>query len=58
MKVGTTTIAPFYAGAQLQYDGLDQINIILPHTLAGFGTLDVAVTVDSQPTNTVTLTIK
>lgn len=42
-----------FAGAQGQYVGLDQINILLPHELRGRGTVDVVLTVDSKPANTV-----
>ncbi|MGH9613398.1 MAG: Ig-like domain repeat protein, partial [Bryobacteraceae bacterium] len=46
---------PFYAGPQNQFEGLDQINVNLPPTLSSRGTVDVYVTVDSQPSNDVTV---
>ncbi len=47
-----------FAGAQGQYVGLDQINVLLPHELAGHGTVDVALTVDGKPANTVQIAIR
>ena len=42
-----------YAGAQNQFVGLDQVNVLLPSELAGRGTVDIVLTVDSKPANTV-----
>ena len=42
-----------YAGPQSQYVGLDQVNIVVPHALAGRGLVDLVVTVDAKPSNTV-----
>jgi uncharacterized protein (TIGR03437 family) len=42
-----------YAGAQNQFAGLDQVNVPLPRALAGRGALDLVLTVDSKPANTV-----
>ncbi|HZU29079.1 MAG TPA: hypothetical protein VFA04_26395 [Bryobacteraceae bacterium] len=47
-----------YAGAQQQYEGLDQINLLLPHSLAGSGQSNVNVSVDGQPLNTVYVTFR
>ncbi|MBI1353665.1 MAG: hypothetical protein GC160_04910 [Acidobacteria bacterium] len=49
------TVAGF--AAQPEFVGLDQINVILPRELAGRGEVDVAVTVDGEPLNVVTITI-
>jgi len=49
---------PFYAGAQNQFEGLDQINVNLPPVLSGQGPVDVYVTVDGQPSNDVTVVFK
>jgi uncharacterized protein (TIGR03437 family) len=46
-----------YAGAQPQYPGLDQVNILIPSSLKGAGTVPVVVSVDGQAANTVTITI-
>ena len=47
-----------YAGPQPQYPGLDQVNLLLPANLQGSGTVNVAVTVDGQSSNTVTVTFQ
>jgi uncharacterized protein (TIGR03437 family) len=47
--------AASYAGSQVQYPGLDQINISLPRTLAGAGVVAVTVQVDGVASNTVSL---
>jgi uncharacterized protein (TIGR03437 family) len=43
-----------YAGAGGGYAGLDQINILVPHQLAGKGEVPIVILVDGKPTNTVT----
>jgi len=54
-----TQVPVTYAGAQSQYPGLDQVNIgPLPASLAGSGPVDVVVTVDGVPSNTVRLAIR
>ena len=47
-----------YAGAQTQYQGLDQVDISLPAALAGRGESDVVLTVNGQTANTVTLSFQ
>jgi uncharacterized protein (TIGR03437 family) len=47
-----------YAGSQIQYPGLDQINVPVPATLAGSGEVDVSVTVDGRTANTVRIAIR
>jgi uncharacterized protein (TIGR03437 family) len=47
-----------FAGAQGGFDGLDQINVLLPRSLAGRGGVDVILTVDGQPANTVWVNFK
>ena len=47
-----------YASAAPGFAGLDQVNIQVPSSLAGTGTVNVVVTVDGQASNTVTLTFK
>jgi len=42
-----------YAGAQGTFVGQDQINAILPQSLAGAGEINVIVTVDGVTANTV-----
>ncbi len=47
-----------YAGPQGQYPGLDQINVGLLLSLRGAGEVDVVLTVDGQPANTVRIAIQ
>jgi len=52
---GSGTIVE-YAGAQGSFVGLDQINAIIPQSLAGAGEINVVVTVDGVTANTVKVT--
>jgi uncharacterized protein (TIGR03437 family) len=47
-----------YAGTQSQFPGLDQVNVIVPRSLAGAGEVPVILTVDGQTANVVTINIK
>ena len=47
-----------YAGPQGAFPGLDQVNVRLPRLLAGKGLIDLAVAVENQVSNTVTLSIR
>ncbi len=49
---------PIQTAAQGQYPGLDQMNLQLPHSLAGAGTVNVIVTVQGQTANTVQVAIQ
>lgn len=44
-----------YAGPQSQFPGLDQVDVLLPTTLAGSGEAQVAINVDGQVSNALTL---
>jgi uncharacterized protein (TIGR03437 family) len=57
-KVGTATATVAYAGPQNIFVGLDQVNITLPRSLIGAGAVTVALTVDTQAANPVTVTFK
>jgi uncharacterized protein (TIGR03437 family) len=46
-----------FAGAQGQYQGLDQVNIALPKSLAGMGEVSVYLVADGQISNMVTVNI-
>lgn len=48
----------FYAGPQGGFVGLDQINVLLPRSLAGRGNVNIALVVDGQAANIVTVNIK
>jgi uncharacterized protein (TIGR03437 family) len=47
-----------YAGAQAQYQGLDQVNVALPGSLAGIGEVSVYVVADGKVTNMTTVNIQ
>jgi uncharacterized protein (TIGR03437 family) len=50
-------VALAFAGAQGSFPGLDQVNLMLPSSLRGSGTVNLVVTVDGTAANTVTLAI-
>jgi uncharacterized protein (TIGR03437 family) len=56
--VGGVSAPVQYAGAQPQDPGLDQVNVALPLTLRGAGTVNVEVTVDGQASNAVQIAIQ
>jgi len=58
VKIGGVETPINYAGPQLQFTGLDQINAFLPRTLAGRGEIDVVVMVDGKAANIVQVSIK
>lgn len=47
-----------FAGAQGQYEGLDQVNILLLKSLAGAGDVNVVVTVDGETAGALRVRIK
>ena len=58
VAVGDLSVPAFYAGSQPEYAGLDQINIILPRSLAGAGSVGVRVEVDGSVSNAGSLTFR
>jgi len=58
VQVGGVNLAPVYAGAQGVYPGLDQVNVLLPATLKGKGTVSVTVTVDGSVSNAVAIAVQ
>jgi uncharacterized protein (TIGR03437 family) len=58
ITIGSMRAKLLYVGAQPQYPGLDQANVVIPRALAGAGEVPVALTVDGQTANVVTLNIK
>lgn len=56
--IGGVEAQASFAGAQGAFVGLDQINVLIPRSLAGRGTVDIALTVDGIPANTVRITIQ
>src|SRR5262245_5892438 len=55
---GGTAAQVFFAGAQIEFPGLDQANILLPRNLTGRGETDLIFTVDGQSANTVRISVK
>lgn len=55
--IGGTNAEVQFAGAQGDLAGLDQANIFIPRSLAGRGLVNVVLTVDGKPANTVQLNI-
>jgi uncharacterized protein (TIGR03437 family) len=58
VKIGGVVAEVLYAGTQGGFVGLDQINVRLPQSLKGRGEVDLVLTVDGQPANTVKVNIK
>ena len=56
--IGGADATVFYAGAQGQFVGLDQINVQIPASLRGRGEVPVVVTLDGQATNTATISVR
>jgi uncharacterized protein (TIGR03437 family) len=54
-KINGQTVPVAYAGPQAQYFGEDQVNLGPLTGLAGAGTVNVQITVNGQPSNTVTV---
>jgi uncharacterized protein (TIGR03437 family) len=52
-RIGGTDAQVLFAGAQNDFVGLDQVNVVLPRSLAGRGEVDVVLTVDGETANTV-----
>lgn len=57
-QIGGQTGQITYAGLQPGSIGLDQCNIRIPRSLIGRGVVNLVMTVDGKPANTVTLSIK
>jgi len=55
--IGGTAVVVLFAGAQGQFPGLDQVNLMLPLTLKAKGETDVVLTVDGQVANKVRVNI-
>jgi uncharacterized protein (TIGR03437 family) len=48
-------VTPVYAGPQNTFAGLDQLNVVIPASLAGAGIVNVSMSADGMPSNTVTI---
>lgn len=58
VAIGGVSLNALYVGPAPGYEGLDQVNILLPNSLAGRGDVDVLLSVDGKQSNTVKLRIK
>jgi uncharacterized protein (TIGR03437 family) len=57
VAVGDQNTQADWFGPQGEYPGLDQVNILLPRTLAGRGTVDVQLTADGTTANPVVISM-
>ena len=57
-KVGGVDAPVTFAGPQSEFVGLDQVNILLPRSLAGRGEVEVRLSVDGQEANPVRVSIR
>jgi len=57
-RIGGVDADVKFVGAQNDFIGLDQINILLPRALAGRGDVNLVLAVDGQQANVVRITIK
>jgi uncharacterized protein (TIGR03437 family) len=53
VTIGGTPATVTYAGPQGTYPALDQINVLVPSSLAGAGVVDLNLVVDGIAANTV-----
>jgi uncharacterized protein (TIGR03437 family) len=58
VRIGDVPAEILYVGAQPQYPGLDQVNLIVPRSLAGAGEVPLVLTAGGQTANAVTLNFK
>ena len=57
-QIGGVPAAVAYAGPQVQFNGLDQVNLYVPRNLAGAGEVPVILTVDGVTANVVIVNVK
>ena len=58
LKIGGVDAPVAYVGAQGDFAGLDQVNVLLPRSLKGRGAVTISCSADTRIANSVTLTIK
>jgi uncharacterized protein (TIGR03437 family) len=58
VKLGGLTLPATYAGAAPTFVGLDQVNVFLPHSLAGSGNANVSITVAGTASNVLALSFQ
>jgi uncharacterized protein (TIGR03437 family) len=57
-QIGTQRVPVSFAGAQPNFAGLDQANLLIPRALKGAGEVEITLTVDGKVTNKVKVRIK
>ncbi len=57
-QIGGTAVEVLYAGEQREFVGLDQVNLRLTPALAGRGQVEIALFIDGQATNPLTINLK
>jgi uncharacterized protein (TIGR03437 family) len=55
VTIAGQTFTPSYSGSQGAFAGLDQVNVLLPASLAGSGQVNVSITVNGQTSNVGTI---
>jgi endoglucanase len=58
VRIAGLDLTPSYAGPQHQFAGLDQVNVELPRSLEGAGTVEVVLSLDGVQANAVTLLLQ
>jgi uncharacterized protein (TIGR03437 family) len=58
VSIGGAAAQILYIGAQPQYPGLDQLNVVVPASLTGAGEIPVVLTAAGQTANVVTINIQ
>ncbi len=56
--IGTAMAQVLSVGAQGQYAGLDQVNVVVPPSLAGAGEVPIILRIDGQTANVVAISVK
>ena len=57
-RIADRDVEVVFAGPQSSAEGLDQVNLRLPRTLAGAGRVDIAISIDGWDTNPVEISIR
>jgi uncharacterized protein (TIGR03437 family) len=58
MTIGTTSVTALFVGPQGTLDGLDQVNLQIPASMAGAGDVNLIFTMDGKMSNAVRLRIR
>ena len=56
--IGTWIAQVLYVGPQGEYAGLDQVNVVVPPSLAGAGEVPIILRIDGQTANVVMISVK